>query len=232
MATCDCPDDDAGPTVSCPVHDCILSQPDPRDVTRLAEALQKDLADPQEPTRVSDETRAALAEIEQLKYCSGCGVADADPMMHTCEEGPREEVRRLRVEVASLRRALAAGPAALRTLAADARRMSGPGSFAAADHDDAADCVEAAQRRAIEEGVMPTRVDSEAERVLLMTIRPYIDAAYARGRADERADVVAWLRAGGPALPDAARWPCDDFAEHIERGIHFAAQKRAITEEK
>jgi hypothetical protein len=49
---------------------------------------------------------------------------------------------------------------------------------------------------------MPTHDDSEAERVLKMMIKPYVEAAYARGRADERADVVAWLLTDAPGVAD------------------------------
>lgn len=45
-------------------------------------------------------------------------------------------------------------------------------------------------------------------------------AGEVKGRADERAAIVAWLRAGGPAPRDATRWPCDSFADEIERGDH------------
>ena len=51
-----------------------------------------------------------------------------------------------------------------------------------------------------------------------------VEAAYAQGRADERAAIVAWLRAGGPAPRDATRWPCDSFANEIERGEHRKAK--------
>ena len=61
---------------------------------------------------------------------------------------------------------------------------------------------------------MPTHDDSEAERVLKMMIKPYVEAAYARGRADERADVVAWASAQG--YPSAA----------LARGAHVDAAKK------
>lgn len=66
---------------------------------------------------------------------------------------------------------------------------------------------------------MPER-DDDAERILKMMIKPYVEAAYAKGRADERAAIVAWL------LSDVApRSVAEDIAAAIERGEHVDARR-------
>ena len=51
------------------------------------------------------------------------------------------------------------------------------------------------------------------------------DAAYARGRAEERAAIVAWLRAQGAAIPYDydhfhQRESCRVWADTVEAGLH------------
>ena len=74
---------------------------------------------------------------------------------------------------------------------------------------------------------MPEK-DDDAERILKMMIKPYVEAAHAQGYAACQADVVAWLRAGGPAPRDATRWPCDSFADAVARGEHVVAAKEKL----
>jgi hypothetical protein len=55
--------------------------------------------------------------------------------------------------------------------------------------------------------------------------------AYARGRADERADVVAWLNAKAKRLRSSERYDAERYAEDVEDGLHVdAAQRRALKE--
>ena len=68
-----------------------------------------------------------------------------------------------------------------------------------------------------EHGVTPADECEECvDGAVAQMVRPYVGAAYAKGRADERAAVVAWLLSIGHA---------DDYADRVEYGEHVDAAK-------